>query len=402
MTVFVEASPGSSGGHKRVASVALVLAIALVSALAAPYPAQAQTYSVLLSFDGYPTDGRFPSAGVVRDPAGNLYGTTQLGGRFGGGTLFKLDTIGRETVLDNFSAGKGGTYPCASLIMDTAGNLYGTTQYGGASNSGTVFKVTKTGRKTVLYSFSGGNDGGNPSAGLIMDAANNLYGTTTWAGASGSGTVFKVDASGNETVLYSFSGGKDGANPVAGVVLDPAGNLYGTTFGGGASHHGVVFKLDMTGVETVLHSFAGGKDGAELYGGVVRDTAGNLFGTTYAQGPHGYGTLFRLDPTGKETLLYSFKGKVDGANPSASLVLDATGNIYGTTFGGGAFGFGSIFKLDKVRKETVLYSFTGGSDGAWPYAGLMSDGAGHLYGTTLEGGTGCAGSGCGVVFELTP
>jgi len=203
-------------------------------------------------------------------------------------------------------------------------------------------------------------------------------------------------------VLYSFTGGNDGANPVAGVVRDKAGNLYGTTFDGGASLLGVVFKLDKTGKETVLHSFTGGTDGANPYGGVVRDAAGNLYGTTYYQGTLGDGTVFKLDKTGKETLVYSFAGGGDGASPTASLVLDTTGNLYGTTFVGGAFGFGAVFKLDTAGQETVQYSFTGGNDGAWPYAGLTRDAAGHLYGTALEGGTGCGGSGCGVVFELIP
>jgi uncharacterized repeat protein (TIGR03803 family) len=385
----------------RAGGAALGFAIALILALVAPESGQAQTYNVLLRFNGYPSDGRFPPAGVVLDSVGNLYGTTQLGGAYGDGIVFKLDTTGKETVLHSFFAGKDGTHPGATPILDTTGNLYGTTQDGGASNSGTIFKLDPSGKKIVLYSFTGGKDGGNPAAALVRDAAGNLYGTTVWGGGSNYGTVFKLDTRRKQTILYSFTGGKDGANPVAGVVLDAAGNLYGTTFDGGASLSGVVFRLSKTGKEKVLHTFTGGNDGANPYAGVVLDAANNLYGTTYF-GALGYGTVFKLDKIGKETILYSFKGGADGANPTGGVALGAAGNLYGTTFDGGASGFGTIFKLDTTGQESVWYSFTGSADGAWPYAGLILDSAGNLYGTTLEGGSRCGGSGCGVVFKVSP
>jgi uncharacterized repeat protein (TIGR03803 family) len=196
----------------------------------------------------------------------------------------------------------------------------------------------------LFYSFEGGTDGATPRAGLVRDAAGNLYGTTISGGAGGLGTVFKLDAVGSETVLHSFSGA-DGARPEAGLVRDAAGNLYGTTAGGGASDLGTVFKLDTTGSETVLHSFSGA-DGDSPVAGLVRDAAGNLYGTTAGGGASGLGTVFKLDTSGKGRLLHSFTGgATDGAFPAAGLVPDAAGNLYGTTTQDGAFGQGTVFKL---------------------------------------------------------
>jgi uncharacterized repeat protein (TIGR03803 family) len=251
---------------------------------------------------------------------------------------------------------------------------------------------------TVLYSFNGGTDGAQPHAGLVRDAAGNLYGTTIrGGGGSNLGTVFKLDTTGAETVLYSFTGFPDGAKPRAGLVLDAAGNLYGTTYHGGASDLGTVFRLDTTGAETVLHSFSG-RDGQNPYAGLVRDAAGNFYGTTQnGGGDFAAGTVFKLDTTGKETVLHSFTGGSDGANPYAGLIRDAAGNFYATTFTGGAYGFGTVFKLDATGNETVLYSFTGGADGGHSRAGLIRDAAGNLYGTTGLGGA----FSLGTVFKLS-
>src|SRR5271157_3231541 len=280
------------GIHGRAAGAALALAMMLVPAVLAPGSAQAQTYteSVLHSFPGSP-DGANPYAGLVRDAQGNLYGTTVNGGAQAKGTVFKVDATGNETVLYSFTgAGGDGANPEAGLVPDAQGNLYGTTYAGGASNAGTVFKVDTTGNETVLYSFTGaGGDGAGPTGLLVRDAQGNLYGTTVFGGASGKGTVFKADATGNETVLYSFTGaGGDGANPEAGLVPDAQGNLYGTTDAGGASNAGTVFKVDTTGNETVLYSFTGaGGDGAGPTGLLVRDAQGNLYGTTVFGGASG-------------------------------------------------------------------------------------------------------------------
>jgi uncharacterized repeat protein (TIGR03803 family) len=341
---------------------------------------------------------------LIQDSAGNFYGTTQLGGTSNLGTVFKLDPMGTETVLHSFAGGADGANPYSGLVQDSTGNLYGTTYYGGAPNHGTVFKLDPTGTETVLYSFAGGTDGANPYASLVQDPAGNLYGTTQRGGASGQGTVFKVDTAGTETVLYTFTGGSDGGVPDGALVLDAAGNLYGTTFGGGhvcvhrRIYCGVVFKLDTTGTEIVLHTFTGGTDGFFPVAGLVRDSAGNLYGTTSDAG-----TIFQLDATGNETVLYSFTGGAGGGTPYAGLVRDPTGNLYGTTNYGGdstcgnGSGCGVVFQLDTTGREIVLYTFTGGADGANPELGsLIRDSAGNLYGTTQFGGP----SNNGVVFKI--
>ena len=265
----------------------------------------------------------------------------------------------------------------------------------------------------VLYTFAGQDDGGVPAAGLVLDSAGNLYGTTEVRGTSDWGVVFKLDTTGKETVLHSFTGGADGATPRAGLVLDSSGNLYGTALQGGPPCGpftcGVVFKIDSTGNYRVLHGFTGA-DGENPEAGLLRDSAGNLYGTTSAGG-FGHGVVFKLDATtDKETLLYTFTGAADGAQPLAGLLPDSAGDLYGTTQTGGDFstctadGCGVVFKLDPTTgKETVLHTFTGGADGRYPQGDLIRDSAGSLYGITSAGGAPCIlGQGCGVVFKLDP
>ena len=355
--------------------------------------------TVLHTFTGA-DDGAYPIGDLIQDPAGNLYGTTSYGGAggAGAGVVYKLDPKGNLTVLYTFTGGNDGGYPYAGVTRDSAGNLYGTTNIGGsAGGAGVVFKLDPMGNETVLYNFTGGADGGYPYAGVTRDAAGNLYGTTTYGGSpAGQGVVFKVDTNGNETVLYTFTG-KDGASPIAGVTRDSAGNLYGVTSGGGSSNLGALFKLDTTGKETVLFGFPA-TDGANPVAGVIQDSAGNLYGTTQGGGTDGAGLVFKLDGRGRETVLHTFTGGADGAEPLGGLIQDAAGNFYGTTEYGGAAGAGVVFKLDPNGNETVLYSFTGGADGAYPLAGVTMDSAGNLYGTTLDGGS----AGIGVVFKLDP
>jgi uncharacterized repeat protein (TIGR03803 family) len=359
--------------------------------------AQAQTASetVLHNFAS-PLKGARPYAGVIRDSAGNLFGTTQSGGTAGWGVVFKMDAAGQETVLYNFSGGADGGNPQAGVISDSAGNLYGTTFEGGTAGWGVVYKLDAAGQETVLHSFTGGADGGYPAAGVIRDSAGNLYGTTVNGGRAGFGVVYKLDTAGHEKVLYSFTGGADGGDPLAGVIHDAAGNLYGTTNAGGTGYAGVVYKLDASGQETVLHNFTGGADGGQPYAGVIRDSAGNLYGTTYFGGTADWGVVYELDTAGQETVLYNFTGAADGGYPAAGVIRDPAGNLYGTTYAGGAGISGVVYELNTAGQETALYSFTNGADGGYTTAGVVRDSEGNLYGTTGYGGA----ANVGVVYYL--
>jgi len=428
---------------KRIASLiglpplgAVGMALALTMMLLTAVTTKAQTYSVLYSFTGG-ADGGYPAASLILDKAGNLYGTTSLGGLsncfFGGcGVVFKVNSsTGDETVLYSFCPGGGsctdgsspgfvlgnGTFflaPNAALIADAAGNLYGTTSFGGSSPAncgfftpcGVVFKLDTAGNETVLYNFCSQincADGVDPSNPLVGDAAGNLYGTT-W------GNVFKIDTTGAQTVLHNFTGyPTDGAVAQTSLVRGASGNLYGTTVLAGSYGDGVAFRLTTTGKETI-YSFIGGKHGQNPYGALIRDAQGNFYGTTASGGTagggscsiDGCGTIFRLDAHGRETDLYNFTGtNGDGANPYSGLIRDEEGNLYGTTYAGGAYGLGTVFKLDKTGQEAVLYSFCSGgypcTDGQGPYTALVRDAAGNLYGTASGGA-----NGAGVVFKITP
>ncbi len=342
------------------------------------------------------------------------------------------DTASTYRIIHQFQLPK---QPMGSLTMDAAGNLYGTTEKGGTTfchgigfGCGFVWKLAPT-TNTVnpLHQFKGG-DGGNPNAGLVFDAAGNLYGTTEYGGAQNGGTVFKLvpnpDGTWTESVLHNFILA-DGALPLCTLIFDAAGNLYGTTFYGGTQNEGTVFKLapnpDGTWTESVLHSFTGA-DGARPAAGLIFDAAGNLYGTTSYGGPAGCtgetgqmcGVVFKLAPnpygTWTESVLHSFlTAGADGAGPYAGLTFDAAGNLYGTTVQGGSAactdGCGVVFKLalspDGTWTESVLHRFTGGTDGAGPYAGLAFNAAGNLYGTAVQGGSPACSGGCGVVFKLT-
>ena len=316
-----------------------------------------------------------------------------------------VDPTGAETVLHSFGAQSTDGYGPGGLTLDSAGNLYGTTEFGGAYRSGTVFKVTPDGTEIVLYSFGATlTDGLNPFAGVILDSAGNLYGTTADGGSLRNGTVFRVDPSGTETVLYSFAGyPSDGATPTGSLVRDAAGNLYGTTSSGGSMNYGVVFKLDATGKETLLHDFVGLADGATP-GDLVRDASGNLYGPAGAGGVGRCGVVFKVDTTGKLTLLHTFTGHGDGSGPG-SLTL-YKGDLYGTTGYGGApicnfregIGCGVVFKLNTSGKLTVLYQLTGGKDGATPVSVLAHDNEDNWYGAAASGGS----EGDGVVFMVKP
>jgi uncharacterized repeat protein (TIGR03803 family) len=270
-----------------------------------------------------------------------------------------------------------------------------------------VFKVDRFGHETVLHSFGGSPDGNTPSSSLTLDIWGNLYGTTQSGGSWGSGTVFKLDTRGRETILHSLSG-PDGESPGSNLIWDDRGNLYGTTGSGGSSNAGVIFKINPSGNEKVVYNFSGAADGGTP-GGLIRDLAGNFYGTTATGASSacifgGCGVVFKLDRADHYSVLHSFQGS-DGSTPYGRLLLQGA-NLYGTTFFGGdgeeMFG-GTIFKLDMTGNETVLYNFTLGNDGGNPYAGLIAGDQGILYGTAAYGGSGNAAAceaGCGVVFEL--
>jgi uncharacterized repeat protein (TIGR03803 family) len=324
--------------------------------------------TIIHTFSG--TDGIAPNS-VIRDMTGNLYGTVQIGATNGYGAVLKLTPAGMERILYNFTEGADGTQPRAGIVHDAQGNLYGTTEQGGyfggscGGGCGTVFKVTPAGAQTVLYSFTPAPDANYPTNGVALDAEGNVYGTTFTGGVYGFGTVYKVTPQGVETILYSFTGQADGRYPNSNLILDAEGNLYGTTQEGGYSGGscgtegfagcGTVFQVSSAGVETVLYSFKGLPDGNGPVAGLIRDAKGNFYGTTELGGANaglglGAGSVFKMTPAGKEKVLYSFTAPNDGAYPLAGLVMDKKGNLYGTTEEGGTSGFGSngygtVFKL---------------------------------------------------------
>ncbi len=347
-------------------------------------------------------DGSFPSAGVVRDASGDLYGTTS-GGAMDSGTVYQVTSTGVTKVLHTFSGGNDGAGPFG-IARDNSGNLYGATSSGGANNRGVVYKLTPSGVETVLYSFGLPPDGSGPSSGVTLDAAGNIYGTTMYGGTHGEGTVggtvYKVSPAGVETILYNFTGGADGGNPKSGpLTVSRNGSVYGTTSSGGLpgcgrTGNGVVYKVDPTGVETVLYAFSGGADGAIPQGALVFDAAGNIYGTT-ALGGLGNGVVYRLDTSGNETVLYGFTGSLDGDGPYG-LVRDGAGNLYGVAQGGGSEGDGVVFEVTSGGAETVLYNFQ--PEDGYLNGNLIRSVEGSFYGTTVNGGAHDAGE----VFRIKP
>jgi uncharacterized repeat protein (TIGR03803 family) len=377
---------------KKVCFSLLAIAVVLPAITVAQTTIQGATKKVAnaigvdYAFQG--KDGGLPTAALIEDAGGNLYGTTSSGGS-GFGVVFKLDTAHHESVLHAFT-GPDGRLPRGSLVLDGSGNLYGTTAYGGAADLGTVFKIDPTGRETVLCSFTGNPDGRNPGAGLVVDVAGNLYGTTEFGGTSDLGTIFQIDASGQERVLHSFTGAStDGSDPKARLVVDSAGTLYGTTFSGGSDSKGTVFRFDTErDSEVVLYNFTGGADGGNPLGGLTLAKDGTLYGATSRYGcchHESQGVVFSLTGTNQH-VLYTFTGGVDGGTPNGDLVL-SNGVLYGTTQLGGLGHRGTVFSLNLADElETVLHGFTGKADGGNPQAGLSMNSAGVLYGTANTGG----------------
>ncbi len=349
-------------------------------------------FTLLYSFAGGSSDGAGPYHTLILGSDGDFYGTTLAGGASNSGTIFKITPSGTESLFYSFAA-----VPYSGLVQSTDGNLYGTTATGGTNGRGTVFKITPSGIETVLYSFPAGSS--DPYTGLIQGSDGNFYGTTGAGGASDDGTVFKITPSGTQSVLHAFAkSGSDGQTPYAGLIQGSDGNFYGTTYFGGANGFGTVFKVTPGGTETVLYSFAGGGDGQHPYAGVIQGRDGNFYGTTYQGGAGGFGTVFKLTPSGTETVLYSFAGgSGDGAAPEAGVIQGSDGNFYGCTLQGGAGGLGTVFELTPNGTETILHAFAGGSDGANPPANLLQGSDGDLYGSTGAGGAG----GHGTFFKVT-
>jgi len=399
--------------------VLAALAVALASAITTigPQPAQAQTYSVIYNFTGG-SDGEGPDAGLTIDHGGNLYGTANAGG-LGYGTVFKLVRKSSNWLFNplySFAGGADGSGTYSRVVFGPDGSLYGVT-FGPEGGFGTVFRLQppatacKTAlcpwAETVLYRFTGGSDGANPIGDLTFDQAGNLYGATT-AGGYGYGVVYELTPSNGgwtQSVLHSFERDGDGVFPDAGVIFDKSGNLYGTTAYGSTHGLGVVYQLTPLGLgwtENVLYDFLGGDDGAVPLGGLILDSAGSLYGTTSGDGTGSGGTAFELTPQNGNwnfTLLYSFAGS-PGCGPQASLAFDQAGNLYGTTLCDGMYGQGSVFQLTPSNGSwtySSLHDFDG-SDGAFPVSSLVFDANGDLYGTASEGGA----YGYGVVFQITP
>lgn len=423
--------------RSRKISLGLSAAVALLSAFVIAPRANAQTERVLHSFGSDTEAGTRPASTLILDSAGNLYGTTIDGGTDNVGTVFELKPTPSgawtEVLLHSFASnGRDGQNPDAGLVSDSAGNLYGTTTAGGIGSGGIVFELSPPSpastrwSEKVLHNFLGFNDrdATMPDAGLVFDSAGNLYGTTEYGGDHGEGAVFELipaqDGSWTEVVLHSFNpSAGDGQIPRAGLILDSFENLYGTTTQGGSVNGGVAFELTPSAGgawgETILYNFLGGaEDGAFAQGNLIFDSTGNLYGTTASGGPVGGGTVFKLAPssTGSwtETILYFFAPvfpSTDGNNPVGNVVFDSSGNLYGTTAEGGIEACfdvcGIVYKLTPAAgawTETVLHYFdNNGTDGYYPFAGLVPGVGGKLYGTTEMGGT-SSKTGGGTVFSI--
>ena len=366
------------------------------------------------------------------DTAGNLYGATRAGGNTNGvsyclyvgcGTIFKIDAAGNESVLYAFAPlnGFSGYAPDGpSLAWDSLGNIYGTASVGGLANCGlyrlgcgTIFAASPSGQETTLYRFNNANANDIGPAGLVRDAEGNLYGTTSGSGYWGQGTVFTLDADGNKNVLHTFQGfPDDGASP-ENLIRDAEGNLYGVTGHGGIQGAGTIFEISSQGVESILHDFgAPGSVGTNVQGTLVRDSVGNLYGTTVNGGGSGCGGLgcgvvYKLDAAGNYSVVHSFAGQADGAYPLGGLAIDAASNLYGTTsYQGGPGACGTVFKISPSGGLTVLHTFTEcGNFEVAPRTAPIIDAQGNLYGTTSIGGVivndACI-YGCGMVFKITP
>lgn len=384
--------------------------------------ATATTTNVIFSFDE--DDGEYADTDLETDSAGNIYGTTVLGGDFGSGTVFQLSHTSTgwvQTVLYSFTSGPDGGEPYKGVTIDRQGNLYGTAVTGGSGSCeggcGVAYKLTYSGgtwTQSVIHAFTGGDDGSGPGSRVTVDANGDVYGMTPTGGAYGLGTIYRLhqehDGTWNLTVIHAFTGGPDGSSGSAGRMVLRGGHLFGAATTGGIYGSGVVFELKPRGNGghwnfRTIYSFRGQPDGSFPYGALLFDRRGNIYGTTYYGGANGIGSVYQLSPRpigeADESVLYSFQDDgTDGNSPIGNLVADRVGNLYGTTSEGG-LGSGVIFKLSPVGDqwmETVVHAFTGQPDGGFPYDGMVVDRFGNFYGATVHGGD----NGDGAVYQFTP
>lgn len=363
------------------------------------------SFETLYTFTG-DADGSSPNGGLIEDSAGLLYGTAYSGGVNGFGTVFNYNTVnGALTTLYAFTDKTDGAQPRDKLLLKPNGTLiYGATQYGGTANAGTVFEIdTANNELTTLYSFLDGADGATPGGNLQLDGSGNLDGEVSAGGAHNFGGVFQVNPnSETEKVLYSFPGAKNGSKPGL-ITLTSAGVIYGSTGeGGGAKNAGTIYALNATTKKkTTLYTFQDGLDGGSPNGGLVLDSSGNLYGTSREGGVNSFGTLFKLNVSTKQfTMLHAFTGKNDGSVPLGGLVLDNQGVLWGVTEKtNGVKGTGSLYTFDTgTNTFTTDYDFTGGADGGTPNQFLLIGNDGAIYGTTLAGGS----TGFGTIYKFTP
>lgn len=406
------------GSRRASRSVSRTLMICIVVLLATA-AWSASTGKLIYSFAGG-LDGEYTDTELVRDSAGNLYGTSVQGGMYGGGTVFQVTPGGVHTVLYNFTGGADGGEPYKGVTLDAQGNLYGTAVTGGGGSCeggcGVVFKVTNSGgswTESAIHAFTG-SDGSGPGSPVAI-ANGYVFGTTPTGGAYGMGVVYQLKADGSGDwhfhVIHTFTGGADGGGGSAGrLFIDPHGNLFGVCTVGGVNGFGTVYEMSPNQGSwqfMTLYAFKDQPDGASPYSSVTFDKAGNLYGTTYYAGANDQGTVYKLtnsNGTWTESVLYSFKGGKDGAAPISGLVADSAGNFYGTTSDGGssACSCGTIFKMTRGSAgkwtESVAYRFPGAPGPGFAYNGIITDGNGNFYGTTVHGGT----SNDGVIYEFTP